>query len=202
MAEITVVSVSFGHSKSQIDRHINDWLCQTYQDWELWIVHDGPNEEVKEWVDAYKEKRVLYKNSKERHGNYGHNNRRDFCKLVETPYVHITNADNQYMPLFLEILMREIKERNLDMILTWIAHNYPGVQPENREPEIPYNILRPHPSINRTDFCNFIVKTDLVNKTGWNHIEFTGQDGMLAQEIVAWHIAKWWVYPGILAVHN
>lgn len=202
VANVTVISVTYGHSKTQIDRHINDWLCQTYKDWELWLVHDGPNKEVRDWVEAYDDPRVFYKYSKERLGNWGHLNRRDFTKIVKTPWVHITNADNQYMPFFLEILMKKAKDEELDMVLTWIAHNYPGVQPENREPENPYNILRPHPSINRTDFCNFIVKTDLVNKTGWNHIDFTGQDGMLAQEIISWHLAKWAVYPGILAVHN
>ena len=202
MAEISIVAVTYGHTKHQLNRFINDWLCQEYENWELWLVHDGPNLDVQKLIEGYNDPRIIYKNSAERLGNWGHPNRRDFTAQVLSPFVHITNADNQYMPKFLSILMQEIKERDLDMVLCWANHNYPGVQPENNEPQVAYNILRAHPSINRTDFCNFIVKTELVNKTGWNHIDYTGQDGMLAQEIVAWHMAKWWVYPGVLCTHN
>jgi len=202
MPKLSIIAVTYGHTQAQIDSFINSFLSQINEDWEMLICHDGPNEELKNKIANYKDGRIKWIEFPIRRGFWGHPMRKDALNLVTSPWIHWTNMDNTYCPRFVDIMLSEAENNLVDIQGCWIAHNYGCQSPESGEPMVPYSILRTKFHLNRIDWCGFIMKTDLAKKVGLNHIEFSGQDGMLVQEAVQWENAKTNTYPGILVIHN
>lgn len=90
---------------------IGDMICQTHQNWELLLIHDGKSESdlIQKLVDATNDKRIKYWETKERVGTWGHKIRRDVLaslKDTDTDFVHITNPDNSLAPIFYEYMIK------------------------------------------------------------------------------------------------
>lgn len=204
MSRLSLIVTTYNHKKAQVDLIINSLLCQSSNDWTLYMVHDGPNPECREWVEDFQDHRVKYRESATRTGFWGHYNRRWLLDEVNTKWVTWGNADNYYCPPYVEWLTDFGDRDNLDVVLTNVAHNYANVNGRN-DPQ--YSVLEAGFGINRVDFISFIIRTELVRKVGINHPEFTGCDGMIIEDLKAWSVAnnytpRWQVAPHVLAVHN
>lgn len=204
MASLTVICTTYGHSKPQLEVTINSLLCQTSPNWKLWIVHDGPNEEVRGWVEAYVDPRIKYWESETRTGFWGHYNRRWLLDFVDTDYVTFSNADNYHSPVYVEWMTQIAEQRNLDILLTPIVHNYPNV---NGPGDPPYSVLDARFGLNGVDFMSFIIKTSVLQEVGFNHPEFTGADGMIIEDCKKKFAEqnrelRWDKLRSVLGVHN
>jgi hypothetical protein len=84
-------------------------------------------------------------------------------------YVLITNDDNQYVPVFVEYMLKCCGE-NVGFVTCDTIHNYFG-----------YDILASEIKVGAIDMGSFIVKLDVAKAVGFNHMENVA-DGMYAVE--------------------
>lgn len=169
------------------------------------MVHDGPNPECREWVEAFDDHRVLYRESPIRGGFWGHPNRKWLLdEEVTTKWVTWGNADNYYTPAYVDWLKKTGDAHKVDVVVCNIVHNYPNVNGRN---DPPYSVLEGGLGINRVDFISFIINTEVMKTVGFNHQQFIGADGMVLEDYKRWCTSQdrdpsWALLPNILAVHN
>ena len=77
--------------------------CQTYTNWEVILVHDGPNpSHEKALGDLIGNSRFKYTNTEVRYGYWGHYGREAGTQLATGDWIIHTNDDNYFMPILLE----------------------------------------------------------------------------------------------------
>ena len=85
---------------------IHSLQAQTYKNWELILVHDGPGN-LRGDLKLIGESRVTYLETKERSGNWGHKIRSEQIQnLPDSGFVLITNPDNYHVPIYLEKMLQ------------------------------------------------------------------------------------------------
>jgi hypothetical protein len=169
------------------------------------MVQDGPSStDIRRWVEDFNDPRVLYRESVERRGFWGHPNRKWLLEEVTSKWVSWGNADNYYCPIYVEWMKSVGDEFELDVVLTNIVHNYKDVNPY---PCPPYSVLDARPVLGGVDFISFIINTEVVKEVGLNHTEFSGQDGKIIDDTKQLFESqgrefRWNKIPSVLACHN
>lgn len=173
---------------------IDSFYTQTSQDWQMYIVHDGPaSKAIWDMLKLYGiTKKRTYSNdgkiefcwsciryhTKEK-PTYGHPNRRYMLQHIKTPpkdFVLITNDDNYYVPKFIEYFM-EMAKPNIGFIycdtVTRVAYE--------DQITLDYKMLFTQIKRSRIDMGSFIVRMDVARETGFNSDAFDA-DGIYAEE--------------------
>lgn len=204
MSKLSLIVTTYNHSKAQINVLVNSLFCQTDPNWILYIVHDGPNTEVRGWVEGFGDPRVLYRETPTRLGFWGHYGRRQVLEEITTEYVTWGNADNYYTPVYVQWMKEVADQKNLHILITNIVHHYPMV---NIPTDPPYSVLDARFGLNGVDFISFIMKTEVAKKVGILHPEYSGCDGMLVEDTKAFFAKsgeelRWHKISSVLAVQN
>lgn len=175
------------HNYPQI---ISSLIAQTHQNWELYLIHDGPGK-----MELPNDPRVHFECTKERVGNYGHQLRSDYIKKLKDKgdYLIISNVDNYYMPEFLTRAINTI-EKNDKLVAVYpaqIVHNYTGWQVMN------CRLARGY-----IDSGQVMVKMEVANDIGWNSLDHSA-DWFYFLDIAKKHGAQsFGVFQGCHFVHN
>jgi hypothetical protein len=115
-------------------------------------------------MDLPKDKRVHFRYTLERLGNYGHHIRAEYLQKLKNngKYVLISNADNYYMPDFLmrAIIALESNENAVASYCSQIVHNYTGWQVMNCKLQRGY-----------IDCGQVLLKAKESAEVGWNSLE-------------------------------
>lgn len=130
-SKVIIICPVYGDTYPQI---ISSLICQTYQNWELHLIHDGKNT-TNFMALLPDDKRIFYSEEPTHTGNYGHSIRAKYLQSLKSKgdYVIISNIDNYYMPVFLEKAIATFKA-NPNTVATYcaqIVHNYTGFQVMN-----------------------------------------------------------------------
>lgn len=167
---------------------ISALLCQTYKNWELYLVHDGP-----EPIDVPDDPRIKYI-KRERLGNdFGHTIRKEYLQKVTGEFVLITNPDNYYAPPFLDKAINTFTKRpaSVAVFCNQMVHSYKdwGV--------IPCRLMRGY-----IDCGGVVLRTSQVQKVGWNSLDHSA-DWFFFNDIAnAYGRDKFTAFEGALFVHN
>lgn len=168
---------------------ISSLICQTYQNWELYIIHDGPGK-----MEASKDPRVHIEFTKVRSGNYGHAIRAEYLQKLKDrgKYIVITNADNYYMPEFLQRAITTI--RNTGAIAVYpkqIIHNYTA-----------WSVMECTTKRGFIDSGQVMLKSIEAASVGWNSVHHSS-DWIFFNDIMSKYGKKSFVsFPGCHFVHN
>ena len=97
--------------------------AQTHDNWELLLVHDGPNDlGLAATVAAFNDERIDYSETALRHNDWGHSLRRGALERIAQEksgdYIVVTNADNYYAPGFLSLMLNAFED---DTVVTCTA---------------------------------------------------------------------------------
>jgi len=188
---LTVVCVSYKRPR-EVHVLINSFLCQTSQDFILHMIHDGPDEEVETIFESYEQEvggRFRHTMTPERHNDHGHSLREIGIETARTPYILITNDDNYYAPVMVEICLR-VLDSGSDGVLFNMIHNYFG-----------YQTLDVEPKTNHADIGCVMVRTEHARRVGWRDKSFAG-DGTYIEDLTALPNFMWTKIPMTLFVHN
>jgi hypothetical protein len=200
--KLTIIAVTYGHSLAQLRVFCGSLQTQTDPNWQCYICHDGPPDEnfIQAKEDFKNDPRLVFINSEVRNGYWGHPNRKWVVEnFPMQEYIHHTNVDNYYCPPFVHMMLDAAKREKSDLVICPIVHSYAG---GNSRTEF-YRVLDCEPRLNWIDFCGYIIKTDIMKELGFRHVTFTGQDGMIPHEGIAWGvIKKVSKVPHVLSVHN
>lgn len=170
MNTLHVIITVFGRA-IHLRRIIDCFVVQTCQRWVLHIVHDGPpSKEILAVMSVYNDSRIQFESTPRVNGLWGHPNRQMMLRkmpLNHRDYVLITNDDNDYVPVFVEMMLKKAN-KVAGMVYCDTVHSY-----------LKYDILRSQVKENLIDMGSFIVRIDVAKKVGFNDMHFSA-DGTFA----------------------
>lgn len=198
--DISVICVSYKRYR-QIHVLVNSFLCQTMQNWDLLIIHDGKDERMREEVSPYTDsyKNIKYTETGKRYNDYGHSLRELGITMAGTPYLMMTNDDNYYVPKYLEIMFNAINKHTLDFVFCNMVSSHMFRFAEKPPDDIYtnlmqtleghyiqpiYNVINSIPKKHCIDIGNFIVKSELAKAVGFRDKGFNG-DGTFVEDLMS-----------------
>lgn len=136
---------------------VSSLLCQTYQNWELHLVHDGPG-----MIDLPDDPRIKFTQTAERVGNYGHAIRAEWLHKVNSELVMINNPDNYLMPRFLEKAVSALNKnpKAVAAYCAQIVHNYTD-----------YKVMDCSLRRGFIDCGQVLLRTKQAQEVGWNSMD-------------------------------
>lgn len=187
---LTIVCSAYaGHSLAQATAFIGSLQSQTDRDrWKCILVHDGKalapfRDHINYLIKD--DPRFSFIEKEKRPANEFGTFWRSWAtyNLVDTEWTHYTNLDNIYFQIFVKEMLNKAVQSGADIIMNNIVHRYAGSMSRDQ----PWQVLSSEPMMNWCDYQSYIIKTELVKKTGFNHLAHSGQDGLLVQECASWH---------------
>ena len=167
---------------------ISAMLCQTYQNWELNIIHDGPVE-----IEVPNDLRIIYTRIERKENDYGHTIRKEWLQKVKSDFVIITNGDNYYMPTFLQESIKAFNARpkSIAVYCNQIVHSYTG-----------WKVMNCRLQRGFIDCGQVMLRTKEAQAVGWNSTDHSA-DWFFFNDIASRYGAGLFTaYNGCLFVHN
>lgn len=150
--------------------------AQTWPNWELLLVHDGPvadDDAIKkliEFIDLDKRIRLLC--TAERKRKFGHPWREYGKSQTTGDIVGMTNADNYYVPVYLEWMAHKLVSSEADFVYCDMIHSHKMWSP-----------FKTSPKKSRIDLGAWLARGKLVRATKWPGDEFNA-DGRFVEALV------------------
>jgi hypothetical protein len=151
--------------------------AQTYQNWKVLIIHDGPyirNDLVP--IDMLlpwsSEAKVQFLQTPERKGDSGHHWRIWGAQQTRGNYIGFANDDGWYAPVYLEALLHELTVNGARFAFCDFVRSH--------------KLWQPHccfPMAGSIDIGNWIAEAELVKTTPWVNFGFRG-DGIFVEEML------------------
>ena len=165
-------------------------LYQTYDNYEIFIHHDGPlNDNTLAEKFRKLSKKITFIDNLEHRGHWGFFHRHRVSLMEPLPdWVVYTNEDNYYVPVFLERMLKAAKTNDSKMVICDMLHSHNN-----------YTILNTYPAPNGIDMGAFMTHIDLIKDTPWTHYD-AAADGKYAHELASKTTPV--KADGILFVHN
>ncbi len=176
---------------------ISSLILQTHTDWELILIHDGPNTTgLKSLIN---DPRIKYIETPKRAGNWGHSLRAWALENIDTlssdaDFVVITNADNYHAPVYIEYMLIGFTN-NPSSVATYcsdMVHSYKAWQ------VIPCSL-----KLGYIDCACVMVRKDVAKEIGWRDVTNHSSDWTYFNDIIKKYGAdKWTKVRGCLLIHN
>lgn len=203
---------------------ISALLNQTYQNWELLLIHDGPNStKLHDIVKAFNDNRITYIEDAEHKGEWGHRLRKWALEEMregrlgqDSDYVVITNSDNYLVPTFTEYLLDGFR-RNPDSVATYcshMVHSYLSPQQTTilshgqraarnlRWENYKWGVLSCKLELGHIDCSGVMVRKDVACEVGWNDLSHSSDWTYFNEIIKKYGTHRWTKVNGCLLVHN
>lgn len=136
-------------------------IDQKNPNWEVIILHDTFNEKYVRIIEEFNDPRIKLYFSKERMGKWGHPLRQkglEYCSNDSDIIIH-TNADNYYVPSFVEAFENGIGDK-IGVYCDCIHSHYR------------YDILYTSLTYGKIDCGCFAVQSAVAKEIGWKSMEF------------------------------
>jgi glycosyltransferase involved in cell wall biosynthesis len=156
--------------------------CQTYTNWEVILVHDGPNpSHEKALGDLIGNSRFKYTNTEVRYGYWGHYGREVGTRLATGDWIIHTNDDNYFMPILLEEINSAITRDPEINFVYWemILGKYVNEHSHNKKD---YGHFIPKVQHSYMDWGQFATKSEVIKKYSINKHE-AAADGTLVENM-------------------
>lgn len=138
---------------------VHGFLAQTYENFELFIHHDGPleNPDLADCFRSISDKIIFFDDLPHR-GAWGFYHRHRIATLEPAAdWVLFTNEDNWYAPDFLRTMLHKGITENAGLVYTNMIHSHENWRPFDTAI-----------GVGRIDMGAFIVKSELVKTTSWD----------------------------------
>ena len=193
---IDIIAVTYGHNH-RLKCFINSIKSQYNNSWRLFIIHDGPNSDLKKDLEnnnyLVKDK-VFFIEHPTRTQNYGHVLRNwGLENLATNEYVILTNGDNYYTPNMVD----EVLTRTEDLIYFDCVHSHKTPINHNSSD---YGFMDTKLQSSRIDMGGAAVKTKIAKKVGFKNKDFAA-DWKYFKEIIDLNVTSYKINK-ILFVHN
>jgi len=188
---VTVIATAFNEPRHN-SPFVESMLSQKDTKWNALIYHNGPNQEMKEWIESYKDHRLSYKESQINTGQWGTVNRHDAVKnIIKTSYCINSSIQDYYLPNAIQEI-NNVLESKPDLV-HWQAINH----------LFRYSVLNGEIAWGHIDWGQFCVKTEYIKNTGIVKADnFSGDWHTLQAIIQKGYIRKINKIDKILCIHN
>ncbi len=174
---------------------VNAFKAQTYKEWAMMIVHDGPHVDASSyWAGGVYTltNRVTFTTTPERKQQFGHPHRQmaiDRLLADGCDWIGLTNQDNYYVPTYLEWMVSAAQEKKADLVYCDMVHSHKQWKP------LPGELRRGH-----IDLGGFLVHKDVAAKVKFDKFTFAGDWDYISRLRAA--SRRQWHVPGTLFIHN
>lgn len=178
---------------------ISSLICQTVQDWELLLIHNGPMSGKFNYHTE--DKRIKFIVHPENTGKWGHELRRWALNEVaadrlgqDAGYIVITNADNYHVPSYIMIMLDAFRRNGTAKAIycTHMVHNY-----------VSWGIIKCEPKLGYIDCAGVMVKKSVAAEVGWRDTEGHSSDWTYFSDILTRYGHKSFLpVKGCLLIHN
>lgn len=177
---------------------VESFRAQTWQDWRLYIVHDGPvpdGQEMQDYLAALRQDpRVSFVATDERKQKFGHPWRQKALNhlCATSAWVMLTNDDNYYAPVFLEWLLSvgTRKKPACDLVYCDMVHSHRS-----------WKYMPVQPRYRHMDLGGFIVRASIAKQVAFDKFEFNG-DGDWITRLMQKCGNRAQKVPAVLFMHN
>lgn len=193
---------------------VSSMISQTYTNWELHLVHDGP---APHNYPRFDDERVIFTEMPRRRKEFGHPIRMDWLDKVKSrevdgKYVVVSNDDNYHVPHFLEKLVRplEANQEYVGSYCSMMVHNYQGgdgydlLEPiKDGHINDGYGIIDTKPQVGYIDCAAVMIRSEIAGQAGWPSTRHSSDWDYLNN--IAWRSGGWNRFKkefGALVVHN
>jgi glycosyltransferase involved in cell wall biosynthesis len=174
-------------------------VCQTYDNWEVILVHDGVNLSHKQQLNEFlTDKRFKYNNTPQRYGFWGHKGRSLGTSFSSGDWIIHSNDDNYFIPIILEEIVNAINDNPEVNFICWdmVLGKYHNQHSHNKRD---YGHFVPKIQHSYIDWGQFTTKKSVISKY---HIQYeeAAADGSLVEsmkhELNPFYIDK------VMFIHN
>lgn len=178
---------------------IGSMLAQTHKNWVLYLVHDGKSDgtiNIQGIVDAVNDTRIIYIETPERAGYWGHTIRRDYLQNLRNTdfdFVLITNHDNHHVPSFLQKMITPLMDgKYFASFCSEMVHSY-----------VDHKVMICRLKRGHVDCAGVVIRKDIACEIGFVHVHEHSADWFYFQDIINKYGDKKFVrVQGCLLVHN
>lgn len=175
---------------------ISSLICQTHQNWELRLIHDGPNSTgLRALIEAVNDPRITLIETPVRVGSWGHRHRQTELKQLnksDADFVVVTNADNHKVPVYCEYMLKGFTGDKVAVYCSEMVHSYKAWQ------IIPCRLQRGY-----IDTAGFMVRRSVAHEIGWRDTESHSSDWTYIEDVIRKYGAnKIGRVKGCLLIHN
>ena len=165
-------------------------LAQTYENFEIFIHHDGPLDDLNLANEFRKlSPKITFIDNLKKTGCWGFHHRHPTAMIEpHADWVLFTNEDNYYVPEFFNLMMKEVESKDTGMVYCNMIHSHYN-----------WSAFETIPIVNRIDMGAFMSRMDLIKSTEWTDFS-SGADGIYAAKIA--QKTKPVKVKGYLFVHN
>lgn len=153
---------------------ISSMINQTYTNWNLILIHDGPNStNLKVLIDAVNDNRIVYIETANSQGLWGHPLRRMILKNLETfcsdaNYVLVTNDDNYHCKIFFQEMLKGFD--NEDVKATYCSKFVHSYLSDQEDGTYEYGIINTRLELGYIDCACVIMRKEIAVESGWEDI--------------------------------
>ena len=144
---------------------VHSLLAQTYSNLEIILVHDGPGSGLNTLVSDLSDSRITLLETEVRKQAFGHPWRQRGIDLSTGSYLCLGNADNYYVPVFVEAMLDVLLKGKVRFAYCDMVHSHQNWRSFNTEPKK-----------RRLDLAAWMVKSELAKSVKWpgNHFNADG----------------------------
>lgn len=174
---------------------VSSLICQTYKNWELILIHDGPNTTgLRQYIEAVNDKRIVYIETKERVNKWGHpyrawalNEIKNNGLSANCDYITISNADNYHMPTYCETMIRGFKDGIQAVYCSHFVHSYMSNQKQENGQILtyPFGIINTRLELGYIDCACVMVRKEAACEVGWRDVDSHSSDWTYFSDILA-----------------
>jgi glycosyltransferase involved in cell wall biosynthesis len=146
---------------------VQSFINQTADNWKLVVYHDGPDDGFVSLMKEFEQKapgKIVHRSTSVRHNDWGHSLSEKGIKRATGDYILLTNGDNYYVPVFIEMVTNALAESKADMVIFDMVHSYKNA---NLRPSPPYSYLKTAFEWLQLDMGAAVVRTPLAKAVGF-----------------------------------
>jgi glycosyltransferase involved in cell wall biosynthesis len=158
-------------------------IRQTYQNYEVILVHDGKTTEDRLAIDMKSTRknieRLKFRSIEGPNKDWGHKARAEGLNHVskDSELVIFSSSDNYYMPIFLEEITKPFDNQKVNVSYCDMVHNCIHYDPKN------YGTIKCELRIGGIDCGNFVTRTKCAHQVGWVNRNYEA-DWMYIREVL------------------
>ena len=124
MSEPIVTFVACAHMEQRHNRpFVEAMLNQIDTNWKAIVYHNGPNANMKKWVESYYDERLIYIESDIDEGNWGTANRQRAIDICTTSYIVQSSIQDYWLPQASKYINETIAKHD-PQIMVWDSINH------------------------------------------------------------------------------
>ena len=189
---------------------VSSLLCQTHKNWQLLLIHDGPNDtDIVGLITHLNDPRIHFIETSERQEQWGHPLRQWALEAIEkgtfrADFIVITNADNYHVPTYIETMLRGFKDDTIAVYCDKFVTHYKThqVKPDGTYIVHTYGVIDTKLELGHIDCACVMVRKDAACKVGWHDMSHSSDWTYFSDLLDEYGKNRWTKVLGTLLIHN